>query len=154
MATLDAFLRPVRDVAPDTSAAEAARILRDESIGALVVVDGDARAIGIVTDRDLALRIVGARLDPKTTPVSACMSSPLVTLGPEDTDVEATRKMRERLVRRLPIVDVERRVIGMVTADDLVQAFGTTVGLLAGAHGQNVEGEARLQRPDPTFGKE
>jgi CBS domain-containing protein len=155
MAQLDAFLRPVHSVSEDASAADAARVLRDERIGAVLVVDAEGRGRGIVTDRDLALRIVGAQLDPRTTPVLACMSSPLVTLHPHDSPAEATRKMRERLVRRLPIVDSSGRLVGIVTADDLLRDLGLTIGLLASAPGQGFENETRGARiPDSAFGKE
>lgn len=149
------FLRPVHICPADARAADAARLLREHRVGALPVVDGQGRAIGIVTDRDLALRVVGARLDPSSTAVRDCMSSPLVTLHPSESTADAARKMRERLVRRLPIVDDEHRLLGIVTADDLIESLGSTLGLLAAAPAQAQGQEGRGPGPEPSiFGKE
>lgn len=155
MVLSDSFLRPVHSVPESASAADAARVLRDERVGSVLVLDGDGRAIGIVTDRDLALRIVGAQLDPTATPVVACMSRPLRTAQPGDSMREAARRMREHLVRRLPIVDGEGRPQGIVTADDLVQYLSSTIGMLSQAPLQGIENEGRGQEPRGSiFGKE
>ncbi len=155
MAFPAAYLRPVQAVDSNASAAEAARRMRDAHVGALLVLDGEGRAVGIVTDRDLALRIVGARLEPGSTPVAACMSSPLIALHPGESPTEAARRMRERLVRRLPVLDVERRPLGMVTSDDLVRDLGRTLGALTQAPGQGRANEARGEGgADSIFGKE
>lgn len=155
MALPAAYLRPVEAVDSSASAAEAARRMRDAHVGALLVLDLEGRAVGIVTDRDLALRIVGARLDPAATPVTACMSSPLLALHPSDSTTDAARRMRERLVRRLPILDAERRPLGIVTSDDLVRDLGRALGALALAPGQGRVNEARGEGgTDSVFGKE
>lgn len=155
MPLLDAFLRPVKAVTDGANASEAARVLRDEQVGALLVLDGEGRAIGIVTDRDLALRIVGARLDPQTTPIVACMSRPLISLRPGDSALEAARRMRERLVRRLPILDAEGRPLGMVTSDDLLADLGRNLAVLSQVPGQGFENERRAgAAAGSIFGKE
>jgi CBS domain-containing protein len=151
----ESFQRTVHTVGVDESAVDAARRMREERIGALVVLDDEQLPIGMVTDRDLALRVVGAQLDPATTPVRACMTSPLVTVHPSDDVAGAARKMRERLVRRLPIVDDDRRLIGLVVADDLVGSLGSALGALSAAPLQGFENENRPPPvPDSVFGKE
>jgi CBS domain-containing protein len=103
----------------DESAAEAARRLRDFHVGCVVVTRGD-RSVGILTDRDLALRVVAEGRDPEKTRVSEIVTYDATTVE-RDAGIEtAVRLMRDHGVRRLPIVTADGRVTGIVTADDLV----------------------------------
>jgi CBS domain-containing protein/uncharacterized protein (DUF2267 family) len=101
-----------------TPALEAARAIENNNIGAVVVQDKGA-VVGIVTDRDLTVRVVGRGLDPKTTPLADVMTTPVVTLSPKDSQSDAIRLMQERNVRRIPLVE-GKRFVGMVTLDDLL----------------------------------
>src|SRR5690606_38199322 len=103
---------------PDSPVLEAARAIESNNIGA-VVVQERGRDVGIVTDRDLAIRVVGQALDPKTTPISAVMTSPVITLPVRDSQSDAIRLMQQRGVRPIPIVEGER-LVGIVTLDDLM----------------------------------
>lgn len=116
---LTAYVRP-RLVALDSRrpALEAARAIENNQIGAVIAHDR-GRVVGIVTDRDLALRVLGRGLDPTTTPISDVMSTDVATLSPADSAGDAIRIMLERNVRRIPLVD-EDRLVGMVTLDDLI----------------------------------
>lgn len=117
--SLGLYVRPRLVVlGPTTPALEAARAIENNNIGAVVVQDKGG-LVGIVTDRDLAVRVVGAGLDPKTTPLADVMASPVVTLSPSDSQSDAIRLMQERNVRRIPLVD-DGRLVGMVTLDDLL----------------------------------
>lgn len=107
----------VLTVTPETSAQDTAWLLTRRHVGSAVVVDGE-RVVGIVTDRDLALTVLRAGLDPSTTPVSACMSSPVVTHDPAESLTEAVRSMRRHRVRRLPVVEASGKLVGIVAADD------------------------------------
>lgn len=113
------YLRP-RLVAlnPDTPVLDAARAIENNNIGAVVVQDG-GHVAGIVTDRDLALRVVGRGLDPKTTPLRDVMTTTVATLSPDDSQGNAIRLMYRRNIRRVPLVD-DGRLVGMVTLDDLL----------------------------------
>jgi CBS domain-containing protein/uncharacterized protein (DUF2267 family) len=113
------YQRP-RLVALNTGAPalEAARAIENNNIGAVVVQDKGA-VVGIVTDRDLAVRVVGRGLDPKTTPLADVMTTPVVTLSPRDSQSDAIRLMQERNVRRIPLVE-GNRFVGVVTLDDLL----------------------------------
>lgn len=113
------YLRP-RMVALDAGAPvlEGARALESNNIGA-VMVQERGRIAGIVTDRDLAVRVVGRGLDPGTATLGEVMTTPVVTLSSGDSQLDAVRFMRQRNIRRIPLVD-EGRLVGMVTLDDLL----------------------------------
>jgi CBS domain-containing protein len=109
------------------SAATAARRMRDYRVGCVVVVR-EARPVGIITDRDLALRVVAEGKDPERTPISDVVTYDASTVT-RDAGIEtAVRIMSERGVRRLPIVTEDGKVTGIVTADDLTVLL---TGLLA-----------------------
>jgi CBS domain-containing protein len=100
------------------SAATAARRMRDFRVGCVVVVR-DARPVGILTDRDLVIRLIAEGRDAEKTPVSEIVTYEAATI-PRDSSVEtAVRIMSDRGVRRLPIVTDDNKVTGIVTADDL-----------------------------------
>jgi len=87
------------------------------NIGAVMIQDR-GRVAGIVTDRDLAVR-VGQGLDPSPTTLGEVMTTPVVTLSSADSQLDAVRFMRQRNIRRIPLVD-DGRLVGMVTLDDLL----------------------------------
>lgn len=103
---------------PNSSVLEAARAIEQNRIGAVVVQDR-GRVVGIVTDRDLAVRALARALDPSATKIADVMTPSPSTLSPSDSNADAIRLMQERNVRRIPIVEGER-VVGMVTLDDLL----------------------------------
>ncbi|WP_197041552.1 CBS domain-containing protein [Chondromyces apiculatus] len=110
-------------VGPDTTVEEAAQRMRRLDIGALPVCEG-GRVIGILTDRDIVVRGVSAGYDLPRATVGELASRELL-VGHDDQHVdEAARMMHSRGVRRLPIVDAERRLIGIVTAEDLTARVG------------------------------
>jgi len=102
-------------VGPDDSCAQAATLMREEDCGSIPVVR-DGALVGIVTDRDITIRAVAEGRDAKRTPVSEVMSADPVTVTP-DADVEdAERIMRDRQIRRLPVVQGGHLVGIIVTA--------------------------------------
>lgn len=96
---------------------DAARQMKDEDIGNVVVLDGD-RACGIVTDRDLVVRAIADGLDPNTTTLSDICTKNLVTLAPDDTVSAAVELMRDKAIRRLVILEGNSPV-GVVSIGDL-----------------------------------
>lgn len=117
--SLDRYLRERLVVLrPDASAHEAARAMKDNHIGA-VLVGQDRELLGVVTDRDLALDVVGRGLDPQATSIRAVMSDELVTVGVDTPVQEVVARMREHGCRRVPIVE-GGRPLGLVTLDDLL----------------------------------
>jgi CBS domain-containing protein/uncharacterized protein (DUF2267 family) len=113
------YVRPRMVVlTPKSSALEAARAIANNNIGAVLVQDR-GRVAGIVTDRDLAVRMVGQGLDPTSTTVADIMSTDVATLTPDDEQNDAVRLMYQRNVRRIPLVE-DDRLVGIVTLDDLL----------------------------------
>jgi CBS domain-containing protein len=99
------------------SLADAARVMRDADVGAMVVLEG-SRLAGIVTDRDIVTRAVAEARDAMATNVSDIISEDLVTLTPDATLDEAAEVMRDRAVRRVPVVEGDRPV-GIISLADL-----------------------------------
>lgn len=117
------FLKDVSVAGAQASVQEIARQMRDEGLGCLVIVDAERRPIGIVTDRDLALRAVAVGRRARQTPAESVMSRPLVTAAPTDAIEGVIERMREAGIRRVPVVRDER-VVGIVSLDDLVVHLG------------------------------
>jgi CBS domain-containing protein len=103
---------------PESDVYSALRALEDNHIGAIVVHDGSS-VVGIVTDRDLALRVESRGKDPLHTRLSEVMTTDVVTLSPDATTDDALRCMRDRRIRRIPIVRGSK-LVGLVTLDDLI----------------------------------
>ena len=103
-------------------AAEAARLMMGFDIGAIVVVDDTGKLTGIVTERDIARRVVAARLDPEKTTVGQIMSRNPDTLAPGDSPLNALELMWVRNFRHLPVVE-NNRVVGMVSIRDLYEVM-------------------------------
>jgi CBS domain-containing protein len=104
-------------VSTDTPVLDAARTMRDQDIGNVIVTQGD-RVCGIVTDRDIVVRAIAQGCDPQTTTIGEICSQDLVTVSPDDEVQEAVTLMRERALRRLPVVE-NGRPVGIVSIGDL-----------------------------------
>ncbi len=112
-------------VQPDASTQEAAKKMRFLDVGALPVCDG-RRLSGMITDRDITIRAVADGRDPKTTPVSECLSSDL-TYAFEDEDLhKAQALMEQKQIRRLPILSRDKQLVGIVALADLARKLGAT----------------------------
>ena len=110
--------RDVETIGPDTSVREAAQRMRSMDVGSLPVCDGRT-LLGMVTDRDLAIRILAEGRDGNATPVRDAMT-PDVFYAFEDDDVQrAADIMKERQIRRLPVVDRDKQLVGIVALGDI-----------------------------------
>ena len=118
----------------DTTAADAARKMADENVGAIPVCDSEGRLCGVVTDRDLAVKIVAAGQDPDTVRLSELLDATgVVTIGADDSVEEAIRAMKDHAVRRLPVIDGSA-LVGMISQADIAHAMpDTTIGDLVDA---------------------
>jgi CBS domain-containing protein len=119
----DVMTRGVETVAPDATIAEVARRMRDLDVGSLPVTDGN-RLLGIVTDRDLSIRATAAAKDPTSTRVREVMSPELAWIFDDEPADAAARVMRERQIRRLPVLDRTDRLVGVVALADLATDLG------------------------------
>lgn len=119
--------RRVDTAHPDETAHAAAQRMASRCVGTLVVVDARERPIGIVTDRDLTLRVVAAGVDARATCLREVMTGHAETL-PEDASIdEALAAMRGGGVRRLPIVGRDGSLVGIVSLDDVIAQLARDV---------------------------
>ncbi len=98
----------------------AAQLMRARNIGVMPVCDGRGRLVGMLTDRDIAIRCVAAQLDAKTTPVEAIMSRGAVTAAPEENVQAALDRMHAEQIRRLPVVQ-DGKLVGMLSLADVAR---------------------------------
>jgi CBS domain-containing protein len=99
---------------------EAATLMRDEDVGIVPIVEGD-RLVGTITDRDIAIRLVAEGKDLQTTTVREIASTQLVTIDPDQDLEEALRLMAQHQVRRLPVVEEDGRLVGIVAQADVAR---------------------------------
>ena len=116
----------------DKTVEYAARMMRDEDVGLAPIVEAQ-RLIGTLTDRDIAIRVVAEGKDPGSTLVRQVASTQLVTVHPQQGLDEALRLMAKHQVRRLPVVEEDERLIGVVAQADIAGEAGSA------ATGQVVE---------------
>ena len=119
----------VVSVKPGTKVDEVARLMEEKNIGSVVVqnviVSGEKETFGIVTDRDIALRVVCKNLDAAKTPIDDVMTQNFVLTLSESLGLfEALEQVRRSAVRRFPIVDVDGNLKGIITLDDIITLLG------------------------------
>jgi len=115
-----------RTVKPDASAIDAAKLMRDEDAGVAPIAEGDGRLVGLVTDRDIAIRVVAEGKDPGKTKVTDIASQNLVTIDPQQDVDEVLRLMARHQVRRLPVVEEDGKLVGIVAQADVARHIDAT----------------------------
>lgn len=111
---------------PQVSALDAARLMRHKHVGDVVVVsdpEGDRVPVGVVTDRDLTIEVLGNGRDAAQTTLSDVMRSPVVVATESEDASSVLERMRFHGVRRIPVVDARGTLVGIVTLDDLLRAL-------------------------------
>ena len=119
--------REVVVIDTDSSIAEAAKVMREYHVGDLVVVTekyGKQSPIGILTDRDITLEIVARGIDPESVSVGDAMSFELVSADENDDFMHVIETMRDHGVRRLPVVDANQALLGILSIDDVLDLIG------------------------------
>ena len=120
--TIRDVMTPDPVTVPETaSVVEAARLMRDRDVGSIVVTTVDGRARGLVTDRDVTVRVVAEGRDPATTTVGDTASRELTSVSPDTPVEEAVRQLRGKAIRRLPVMEGDR-VVGIVSIGDIAMA--------------------------------
>jgi CBS domain-containing protein len=112
-----------RGIETTTPVAEAARLMKTEDVGSLPILEG-GRLTGMLTDRDIVLRVVAEGKDPQTATAGEVASRDLVTIDPQQNLDEALRMMARHQVRRLPVVEEDGRLVGIVAQADVALASG------------------------------
>jgi CBS domain-containing protein len=115
----EVMTRDPRTVTPDSTVKEAARLMRDDDVGSIPLVEG-TKCIGTVTDRDIVLRVV-AESRALDTRVGEIASKQIVTVDPQQPVDEAMRLMAEHQLRRLPVCEGDGRLVGIVAQADIAR---------------------------------
>lgn len=130
MKVIDMAVHEVATITADKTICDCARQMRLEHVGSLVVVNDDQTPLGMITDRDIAIEVVARNLDPMKLTVRDVMTTPVVTAGPSESMVVALARMREFGVRRLPIVDEEGKLVGVISNSNLVEELSSLLDSL------------------------
>lgn len=124
MRVREACNRDVVIVDKSDSIQEAAMLMREHHVGTVVVTrqpDGERMPIGIVTDRDITIGLVAKNVDIGSVSVADVMSEELVSIGPEEGIMEALQLMKDKGVRRTPVVNENGGLIGILALDDIIE---------------------------------
>lgn len=134
---------------PDMGVVQAAQLMRQYHVGSLVVCTWQGpkrKPVGMLTDRDLTVAILAKELDPATLTVGEVMPAELYTVREEDSVADVLRVLRERGVRRLPVVDREGALVGIVTLDDMLDIAAEQLNDIAASIRREQAREARARR--------
>lgn len=135
--------------AADRSALHAARLMRQHHVGDLIVVEdgeSDPSPIGIVTDRDIVVEVLGKELDPATVTLRQIMRTPVVIASSAEDVTQVLERMKTHGVRRIPVVDETSRLIGVLSLDDLLQRLAADAASLAEVVTREQDREHRMRR--------
>ncbi|HYQ98338.1 MAG TPA: CBS domain-containing protein [Candidatus Nitrosocosmicus sp.] len=125
--SLNSYCRkPVVRISPETSITEACQLLEQNNIGCLIA-EREGKLCGIVTDRDIALRVTGAKRDPDKTKVQDIMTPDPIRVSVDKDLHHLTALMHAYHVRRVPIVNGFDTTLGLVTMDDLIAELGSDI---------------------------
>lgn len=137
-------------VAPkDTTVQDAAHLMRQNHVGNLVIVDranGGGKPIGIVTDRDITISVVATKLDPSVFTLGDMITEKLVAAREDQGIFETIQQMRMKGIRRLPVIDKEGKLTGIVSLDDLIQLLAKEMNELSKLISQEQTREAHLRQ--------
>jgi CBS domain-containing protein len=114
----DIMTKEVKYINPNTTIKEAAHIMRDKDIGSLPVSEND-QIIGVITDRDIAIRAIANGSDPQTETVKQIMTPKCLYCFEEDSVEDTAKNMAENQIRRLPVMNKEKRLVGIISLADI-----------------------------------
>jgi CBS domain-containing protein len=122
--------RTVESVPAETTCASAARRMRDAEVGSVIVVEG-GRPLGIVTDRDLVVRVIASGGDAEKLTVRDVMSPKPIFVAQTRDVAYVLELMRDMAVRRIPVVDEQQQIVGVVALDDVILALSSELAAVA-----------------------
>jgi CBS-domain-containing membrane protein len=128
----DIMNRPVESCGPRADLSAAAMIMWRQDCGVVPVVDEQRRVLGVVTDRDVCIAVATRHRRPEELTVSDVMAHRLFTVRPDEDVHVALETMRRERIRRLPVVDADKRLVGIVSVNDLVLAAKAIPGPVRG----------------------
>jgi len=134
---------------PNTTVLAAARLMRERHAGDVIVVDdpqGGQTPIGVVTDRDIVVEVLGKELDPAKITVREIMRTPVVVAGTSEDASQAIERMKLHGVRRLPLVDERLKLAGVICLDDLLGRLAGDAAALAEIVSREQARERRMRR--------
>ena len=117
--------KPAITASPDTTAREAAHRMRTRNVGAIVVVSRQGKPIGVVTDRDIAVKVVAQGSDPGLVRLGGLITRKPTVIREDAGILDATKLLSRRGVRRLPVVNRTGKLIGIISLDDLLMLIGS-----------------------------
>jgi CBS domain-containing protein len=133
----------------NTPLPDAAKLMRENHIGSVVIVDESDRGripVGMLTDRDIAIAVVAQALDPRTLTAGEVMSGELVTANEQDDMLDTLQRMRRRGIRRVPVLTAAGTLAGIVTLDDLLELVAEQLGDVVKAIATEQSREARARK--------
>ena len=119
MLVKDVMTSPVITVRGDSTVDKAAKLMRDNDIGCVIVTAENDKPVGIITDRDIVVRVVAEDIQPSKIKAKKIMSTPLITIDADKTINEAAREMNRRDVRRLAVM-YRGRLVGIISSKDII----------------------------------
>ena len=144
----EAMSSPVETVNLNTTCYDAADILRTKGIGCLIVVNDLLKPVGIITERDLVLKIVARNLKSKEVLIKDIVSPKLICISPKATLMDAAKIMAEKNIKRLPVIENDK-LLGIITVSDITTISPKLFDIMVEV--SNIRGEEEYQ---PTMGKE
>ena len=122
----DIMTKDVVTVSPEATIQEVAQLMKEADIGPVLIVDNEQSRtlVGIMTDRDIVLKVIADGQDPKTTPVGEAMSKKLVTVRPDDDVDVAMKAMAQFQLRRIPVVEENMMLVGIISQADVATRVG------------------------------
>lgn len=131
MTLRDLVIEGIETAGPSATAEALAMRLEEANIGS-IIIEEEMEPVGVVTDRDLALRVVARDGDPAALTASDIMSETPVTVDVESGLLDVTQVMRQNAVRRLPVVDADGKLVGIITLDDVLRLLAWEMDNLGG----------------------
>ena len=142
--------REVVTASRQTSIREAARLMRDQHVGSLVIVekqDSLSIPVGIITDRDLVIEILAEDVDLETVTIGDVMSYALLKVSEQESVFDTAQRMRARGVRRVPVIAESGALIGILALDDMLELLSEELSLLARLTSRESEQEQKKRTP-------
>ena len=149
MNTGEICTRSVTEAFRTTTLNGAARLMRENHVGCLVVIEevkGERVVVGMLTDRDIVTAVVATDLDASVLCVEDVMSTDLVLAREDDSLIDLVRSMRRKGVRRVPVVGAQGELLGLVTLDDVLDVLVPELGLLVSAIHSEEQRERQMRR--------